>query len=170
MAGHVEFYDFSVEVKDALDDTIKAWIIETAGEVASKAKRGCVMEDDKGKQLKNSYAWKTENDGKKANVGSPLESAYWEEWGTGEYAAHGDGRKGWWIYTPGQISVGDGATYETQEEAERMAAYIRARYNKQAIVTNGRMPNYTLEKAFEQTKNPATAELKRRVKERMGGK
>ena len=33
-----------------------------------------------------------------ATVGSPLENAIWEEFGTGEYALKGDGRKGGWFY------------------------------------------------------------------------
>ena len=31
-------------------------------------------------------------------IGSNLENAIWEEFGTGEYALHGDGRKGGWVY------------------------------------------------------------------------
>ena len=31
-------------------------------------------------------------------VGSDLENAIWEEFGTGEYALHGGGRKGGWVY------------------------------------------------------------------------
>lgn len=33
-----------------------------------------------------------------AKVGSPLENAIWEEYGTGEYALEGNGRKGGWYY------------------------------------------------------------------------
>lgn len=32
-------------------------------------------------------------------IGSALENAIWEEFGTGEYALNGDGRKGGWAYT-----------------------------------------------------------------------
>ena len=43
-----------------------------------------------------------------ATIGNPMENAIWEEFGTGEYALNGDGRKGKW-YIPignaeGQIS------------------------------------------------------------------
>ena len=33
-----------------------------------------------------------------AHVGSPLENAIWEEFGTGEYALNDNGRKGGWHY------------------------------------------------------------------------
>ena len=38
-------------------------------------------------------------------VGSPLENAIWEEFGTGEYALYGNGRKGGWYYVD---ELGDG--------------------------------------------------------------
>ena len=37
-----------------------------------------------------------------AKVGSALENAIWEEFGTGEYALNGDGRKTPWVYTDRQ--------------------------------------------------------------------
>ena len=118
MGSRVEFKDFSIDVKAALNSTTIAWLHEAANEVTAQAKRNCVMEDDAGKQLKGSYK-NVVNEGKgEAQVGSPLESAYWEEWGTGEYAAHGDGRKGWWVYIKGQASKGGGKSYATKEEAE----------------------------------------------------
>lgn len=168
MASNVEFQDFSVNVKAALNDISRAWLMETANEVTAQAQRTCQMEDDAGKRLKGSYT-NTVDEGKgTATVGTPLEEGYWEEWGTGEYAAHGDGRKGWWIYIPGQPSMGGGQSYSTREEAEQMAAFIKAEHGKTAIVTNGRRPNYTLENAFNTTKNPAIAQLERRLKEGMG--
>lgn len=168
MAGNVKFEDFSVQVKAALNETTIAWLHETANEVTSQAQRNCVMEDDAGKQLKGSYK-NVVNEGKgEAQVGSPLESAYWEEWGTGEYAAHKDGRKGWWIYTPGQKSMGGGKTYATKEDAEKMAAHIREKYHKEAVVTNGRRPNYTLENAFKAVGDKAVSALQEELKGRMG--
>lgn len=168
MAGNVEFQDFSIEVKAALDEVTKAWLLETANEVTAQAQRNCKLDDDAGKRLKGSYANVVDESKGEAQVGTPLEEGYWEELGTGEYAAHGDGRKGWWIYIPGQPSMGGGQSYSTREEAEKMAAYIKAKHGKTAIVTNGRRPNYTLENAFTATKNPAIAQLERLLKERMG--
>lgn len=168
MGSRVEFKDFSIDVKAAMNSTTIAWLHETANEVTSQAQRNCVMEDDAGKQLKGSYK-NVVDDGKgEAQVGSPLESAYWEEWGTGEYAAHKDGRKGWWVYIKGQASKGGGKSYRTKEEAEEAAAFLRGAKKLDAMVTNGRRPNYTLEKSFESTKNPAIAQLERMLKERMG--
>lgn len=169
MANNVIFQDFSFEVKEALNDTSIAWLIETANEIKSQAQRNCVTDyEEGGKQLKGSYDTKVDEAKGEAQVGSPMEAAYWEEWGTGEYAAHGDGRKGWWIYIPGQESMGGGQTYHDEMEAMMMAAFIQQTYGKRAYVTNGRRPNYTLENAFGAVKNPAIQRLEQLLKERMG--
>lgn len=168
MASRVEFKDFSIEVKDILDDIAINWVDETSNEILSRAAENCQMtKEDKG-QLRSMYEREFDVAKYKATVGSKLESSYWEEWGTGEYAAHGDGRKGWWVYIRGQASQGGGQSYRTKEEAEEAAAFLRRVKKLDAVVTNGRRPNYTLEKSFEATKNPAIAQLERLLKERMG--
>lgn len=168
MGSRVEFKDFSIDVKAELDRTTIAWLHEAANEVTAQAQRNCKMEDDTGKRLKGSYRNVVDEGKGEAQVGTQLEEGYWEEWGTGEYAAHGDGRKGWWVYIRGQASKGGGKSYATKEEAEEAAAFLHKVKHLDAVVTNGRRPNYTLEHAFEATKNPAIAQLERMLKEGMG--
>lgn len=45
-------------------------------------------------QLKNSFQMIVDDEELKAVIGSPLENALWEEYGTGERAENGNGRKG----------------------------------------------------------------------------
>lgn len=162
----VHFEDFSFSVKAALNQKTIAWLHEVGNEIASQAASTCKFDDETGgKQLKGSYKNKVDKNKGEAQIGSPLESAYWEEWGTGEYAAHGDGRKGWWIYIEGEASRGGGQTYATREEAEIMAAAISTTYKKKAVATNGRRPNYTLEKAFKKVEPKAKARLANMLKE-----
>ena len=47
---------------------------------------------------KTKGAWATATDGTTATVGNSSQNAIWEEFGTGEYALAGDGRKGGWVY------------------------------------------------------------------------
>lgn len=171
--ANVEFKDFSFEVKAALNDEAIAWLYETAAEIASHAKENCAMTDDSG-QLRKSYRSEVDEAKGEGYVGSSLESAYWEEYGTGEYADTAKnggkkGRQGWWIYTPDSNGPDgyDSREYATKEEAEDMAAYIRKRYKKKAIVTNGRKANYTLEKAFTAKKATAISNLEAKLKARM---
>ena len=174
MANNVEFKDFSFEVKAAINDETIKWLLETADAIASHAKENCTMTDDGG-QLRKSYRAEVDTNKGEAYIGSSLESAYWEEYGTGEHAdrAKNGGyksRQGWWIYTPGSEGPENYQSrhYASQAEAEDMAKYIRKKYKKKAVVTNGRDPNYTLEKAFIAKGIPAKGKLEADMKARMG--
>jgi hypothetical protein len=172
MANHVEFQDFSFSVKAELNETSLKWLRETGHEIASIAQRNCQTDyEEGGKQLKGTYKHELFEETGEVQIGSPLQAAYWEEFGTGEYADTSKnggkpGRPGWWIYTPddpgppGYKSM----SYYDEMEAMMMAAHIQSKYGKKAYVTNGRKPNYTLEKAFKAVKNPAIAELERKMK------
>lgn len=160
----VEFKDYSIEVKAALNDITKGWLHAWANEIASHAKDNCVMKDDNG-DLKKSYRAIVDESAGSAKVGTPLESGYWEEFGTGEHAVQSPHRTGWWVYIDGGSGY-DGETnhYSTKEEAEAAAAYIQRKYKKKAVATNGRDPNYTLEKAFTAKKPEAIADLGNKLK------
>lgn len=161
----VELKDFSIEVKAELNETTIKWLYDWADEIASTAKDTCTMTDDKG-QLRKSYRAEVDDGAGKAQIGSQLESALWEEYGTGEHAVRTPHRSGWWVYIEGGSGY-DGETnhYRSQQEAEAAAAFIRRKYGRKAVATNGRDPNYTLENAFKANTNKAKADLKRRLKE-----
>ena len=91
----VVFQDFSIEVKAAINDSVKAYLYEAGGELEAQVKRNSRVGTG---QLKNSWSYKVNEKDGICTVGSPLENAIWEEFGTGEYALHGDGRKGGWFY------------------------------------------------------------------------
>lgn len=170
MAGGVEFKDFSIEVKAELDETSIAWLHEVANEIAAQAQRTTSAEgwtNEERTRIRDNYRADVDESKGRAMVGTPLEEGYWEEWGTGEYAAHGDGRKGWWVYIEGQASQGGGKSYSTREEAEEAAAFLRRVKGLEAVVTNGRRPNYTLERSFETKQGWAKDHLADMLKERM---
>lgn len=91
----VQFQDNSAKVKDALNDATEAWLDEAAGELEAQVKRNTKVDTG---QLKNSWTYKVDESKGEATIGSPLENAIWEEFGTGQYALHGDGRKTPWVY------------------------------------------------------------------------
>ena len=92
----VELKDYSIEVKDALDDVCLAWLEEAAGELEAATKRNQTRVDTG--QTKGGWTHEVDAATKTAVVGNPLQNAIWEEFGTGEYALEGDGRKGGWAY------------------------------------------------------------------------
>lgn len=153
----VEFKDYSIEVKAALNDITKGWLHTWANEIASKARDNTQMDGEQGVQLRRSYRADVDEGAGSAKVGTPLESGYWEEFGTGEYAAHGDGRKGWWVYKDGY--QGNGGKVLTEDEAKTIAASDPSLH-----ASNGRKPSYTLEKAFTETKPKAVTDLENKLK------
>ena len=158
----VKFEDYSIEVIAELDETAIEWLYEWANEIASHAKDNTQMDGDEGVQLRKSYRADVDEGQGKAAVGTALESGYWEEFGTGEHAVHGDGRKGWWVYKDGY--EGRGGDVLTEGEAKAIAAG-----DPTIHATNGRPPAYTLEKAFTANKNKAIADLENKLKARVDG-
>ena len=167
----VKFQDFSFEVKAKINEESIAWLYETANEITSQAQRNCSLGEEYSSQLRESYRYDVDETKGEALVGSPLEQAFWEEFGTGSYADMSKnggrpGRQGWWVYIEGGSGYEKPTKhYSTKEDAERAAAFLRNVKKLNAQVSNGRAPNYTLEKAFTKTKPKAIAELERRMKE-----
>lgn len=91
----IQFTDNSVRVKAALNEAAIAYLHEAGGEIEAQVKRNTRVDSG---QLKNSWTYKVDEEKGECVIGSPLENAIWEEFGTGEYALHGDGRKGGWFY------------------------------------------------------------------------
>lgn len=91
----IEFVDNSIKIKEILNDQCIAYLYEAAGEIEAQVKRNTAVDSG---QLKSSWTYKVSKAGLTATIGSPLENAIWEEFGTGEYALNGDGRKTPWIY------------------------------------------------------------------------
>lgn len=147
----VEFHDYSIQVKDALESSAIAYLHAVAGELEAQTIRRTSNEKYRGKQAQSLWSHIVDESAKKAMVGSPDEAAYWEEFGTGEHALYGNGRKGWWVYVEGNDTPQKNQKYYTQEEAEAVAASMRAD-GLAAHATNGRKPNRPLHKAFTENK------------------
>lgn len=93
--SNIEFTDNSIKVKQALEKAAIAWLHEAAGEVQAQVKRNTAVDTG---QLKSSWGYRVDENKYEAVIGSPLENAIWEEFGTGEFALKGNGRKTPWKY------------------------------------------------------------------------
>lgn len=93
--SNVKFEDFSIQVKAAIEEAAIQYLHEGAGELVSQTARNSPVDTG---QLKNSWNYKVDEGKQEAVIGSPLENAIWNEFGTGEYALEGKGRKGGWSY------------------------------------------------------------------------
>ena len=95
MASKIEFHDYTIKVKEVMDDRINAVLEECAGELESQVKRNSRVDTGK---TKNSFRHRVDDEAHIAYIGSSDENAIWEEFGTGEHALEGNGRKGGWVY------------------------------------------------------------------------
>lgn len=91
----VQFTDNSVKVKGVLNNKAVQWLHEASGELEAQTKRNSRVRTGK---TKGSYQYRVDEEKLEGYVGSSEENAIWEEFGTGEYALNGDGRKGGWAY------------------------------------------------------------------------
>ena len=91
----VKFESYVDEVTEAMESAAVAWLHEAAGEIEAQTKRNTAVDTG---QLKSSWQYTVDKEKLEAYVGSALENAIWEEFGTGQYALNGNGRKTPWVY------------------------------------------------------------------------
>lgn len=90
---HIEVHDD--EVNEKLRHIAVAWLHEACGELVSAVRNNQRVRTGRTRQ-----SWRYVVDEAKLEgcVASDSENAVWEEFGTGEYALNGNGRKGGWWY------------------------------------------------------------------------
>lgn len=130
-----KFVDNRIECKGRLEDSMIAFLHEIGGEFVSQTARNSRVKTG---QTKGSWDYTVDESALVVTIGSPLENAIWEEFGTGEYALNGNGRKGGWYYVD---ELGNGHW------------------------THGKKPNRALWKAFETLKPTIRSAMEERLKE-----
>ena len=147
--ANVVFEDFTVEVLGKIDDTILNALEESAGEIESMAKRNTKVGKVAGGKTKGSWQHKVDEEAYTAYIGNSQETAIWLEYGTGEYALEGNGRRGGW-YVP----IGNGAGQMSEAVAKAYGfKIINGKDGQKFAHTYGMYPQRPLYKAFEQTKD-----------------
>jgi hypothetical protein len=151
LVSNVVFEDYSVEVKGVIKDKIISFLYEIGGELVSQTQRNSRRKTSK---TAGSYEYKVDEGKQAVHIGSDYENAIWEEFGTGEYAINGDGRKGWWVYVEGSSSKSSsgGTSYSSPEQA-RMAVAILRDKGLDAHMTRGKTANRPLFKAYKSSKS-----------------
>ena len=167
----VQFTDNSVRVKEAIDDAANAFLYEAGGELEAQAKNR-MPHGTWFSYIKNAWTYRVDESKKEAVVGNPLEPSLWVEFGTGEHALHGDGRKGYWVYvkdgsTPGASYTYKGGKSYTLAEAKEVVAMMRDK-GIDAHYTKGQRPHRPLQQAFNTLKNPLKKRAQEIFKERLG--
>lgn len=114
--------------KDVIEKEANNFLREIAGEIQSQAQRNSRVDTG---QLKSSWQWVLDTEEHIVYIGSGLENAIWEEFGTGIYAEDnngaksGKGRQTPWIYTDRKGNT---------------------------VFTRGKTANHTLQRAYDMKK------------------
>lgn len=135
----VEFEDYRVQVKAAMDKAITAFLHEAGGEIHARTVRNSRTDTA---NTKGSYDYKVNEAAGECQIGSPLENAIWEEFGTGEYALKGNGRKGAWYIPVENYKGAKKPTYNGK------VVIVYGKEGKKFYKTNGKKPNRPLNNAF----------------------
>lgn len=70
MADNVEFKDYSIEVKEKINDALIAALIEASGEIVSQTARNSRVDTE---QTKGSFEYVVDEEKLESTVGSPFE-------------------------------------------------------------------------------------------------
>ena len=100
MGIDIKFENNCMRVSAEMEREILKFLEEEGEELESQTMRNSRVDSGR---TKGSYGHVVvkRNGGAEVQVGSNLENAIWEEYGTGEYAIEGNGRKGGW-YIPAE--------------------------------------------------------------------
>ena len=160
----VEFQDFSVKCKDALDEAVYDFLETAASELQSEAQRNSAFS----RNLHGTWNHVVNESKKEATVGNPMQLAIWMEMGTGEYALEGKGRKGYWVYVKGNSTATEAnpGKARTLEEAKLAVAFLREK-GLDAYYTKGQKPRRMLWKAFQSKKAAIIRRAEQVLKGRM---
>lgn len=135
----IEFVDNTLKVNKALDDALGAFLLEASGEIVAQTARRTPV--DMG-QLKGSWKANVDESEGVATIGSDLENAIWNEFGTGEYAAKHNGRKGGWYIHESKLS----------SKAKSRMKRVEGKDGKVFYFTLGKKPQRSLENGYNAAK------------------
>lgn len=149
--AQVEFMDFTDDVKGVMESTIMAALEEVTGELETAVARNTKVGKVAGGQLKSGWKHRVRKKGDDfiGEVGNPHERAIWIEFGTGEYALEGKGRKGGWY-----IPIGSGKGHISQAVADAYGMkVVHGKNGKKFVHTYGIKPQRPLHNAYTKNKS-----------------
>ena len=130
--SEIKFKNYSVECANAIDKAAIKFLEEAKAELSAQASKNSPVDTG---ALKTSFVTDSlvVDSEYTAYIGSSLEYAIWQEYGTGEYALQGNGRKGGWVYQ----SKKDGKFYRTVGTKPKRMLYHAFQTKKEAIKQRG---------------------------------
>lgn len=146
---------FFAEAEGKLEEKVLAFLEEAGSELESAIARGTPVDNG---QLKNSWGHVVDKSEKSVTIGSNLENAIWNEFGTGTHADDGKGRKDAWYVSAENYTGRKRPTYK----GKVVIAY--GKNGRKFYKTDGKPANHTMQHAYDQT----APKIKKRLKYIMG--
>lgn len=143
-----------------IESIVNSWLEESAGELEAQVKRNTAVGKVAGGKTKGEWQHVVSQSEHKAVVGNTSENAIWEEFGTGEYALHKNGRKGGW-YIP--IGEEEGCISEAVVEAYHFRV-VYGKDGKRYAFTYGKKPKRAFENAREACENKIKKALQMKLR------
>lgn len=156
--------NYTDDVIEAMSGASKEWLTEVASEILSQAQRNTAVGRVGGGQTKASFRLGELNESEMSiTVGSDSKNAVWEEYGTGDYAINGNGRKGGWY-----VMVGEGSNQISESVVKAYGYKIYyGKDGKRFIHTYGKRPKRAFQKAIDKVKKTAGDKLLIKMESRM---
>lgn len=91
----IKFQDNTMQIMSEIEQEAVNWLEEASGEIINRT-----VKKSRRRTGQTAGEWDHVIDKSKltSTIGNPMENALWEEYGTGEYALYGNGRRGGWFY------------------------------------------------------------------------
>lgn len=159
----VKFEDGRAKVAAAMNEAALQWLEESAIAIQSHVVRNSAVGRVNGGNTKQKWKYVVNEKKLEATVGNTEENAVWEEFGTGEYALEGKGRKGGW-YIP--IGGGEGQISPAVVKAYGMKV-VHGKDGQDFAFTKGKKPKRTLHNAYIAKKDKITRRAAAIMKGRM---
>ena len=160
----VEFEDNSVKVKAELDAACIKFLHEAGLTLQRQVANNTRVSSG---DTAGAWDYAVDEGQLEVTIGNPMQNAIWEEFGTGEYALKGNGRKGWWVYVKdsGTSTTSSSQKQYTLEEAKMVAAFLRSQ-GLDAYYTCGKKPSRALHNAFIAKKDAIIRQAQKVLKAR----
>lgn len=152
----IEFENNTAKVKGLLYDKAIQFLNEAGGEVVAQVKRGSRKDTS---QTRNSFRYIVDENNLSVTIGSPLENAVWEEFGTGEYALEGNGRSTPWYIPVDSYDGNKKPTYKGK------VVIVYGKNGQAFYKTDGKQPSRALQNAIEKTTPKLNKRLEQLMKE-----
>jgi len=141
----VTFTDNSINIKAQISDKTAQFLEEAGAEIESQAIHNTRVQSG---QTKRNWKHTVNSVGDTVTIGNTEQNAAWEEFGTGEYALAGDGRRGGWYVCTDMLDAKTKSLFESKYTFKKSYG----KNGKEFYFVLGKKPTRALHNAYADKK------------------